>query len=121
MVFKRFDKTELILRNVDTIVLTNAYDSDKSISIEDIIKVLEDKIIKNDQNMKSCKETDIRYKYLFTHTKCCEKRIQDLKYMNTLRDNYDEYSKYKLLKLFNLIKLKDKLQFNKFSVSIDEE
>jgi hypothetical protein len=116
MTLQKFNKTETVLRHIDAQIIKMISESK---SLDTIIKELQEKIFKFEKTIDTCNKSEARYKYLYTHNKVCMKRIFDLMYAKKLMFNYSEYSKYSNTKIFNLIKLRDKIS-EKFVVEIPE-
>jgi len=115
MTTDKFDKTQTIMRHIDTQINKNISEGK---NISEIIEYLNDKRMKFEKVLENCKDSEVRYKFLFTHNKVCVKRILDFYYIETLAFNYEEYKNYPLKKLFSLVQLRDKL-VNNFSVELN--
>ena len=113
----KFNKTETILTHIDT-QITKWISEGKN--TDAIIEELRAKIDRLSITIAKCSKSESRYKYIYTHNKVCEKRIQDMLYIQTLMFNYFEYAVYPNNKLFSLIKFRDKIAPDKFIVEVPE-
>lgn len=109
------ERTNTVLRHIDSVISKLISDG---VDIDLLIEKLEEKLSKFEKTIANCNESEVRYKYIFTHNEVCRKRISDLIYAKSLMYSYDEYSEYSYMKLFNLIKFKDKFG-DKFIVNIN--
>jgi hypothetical protein len=117
MTIQKFNKTEMILAHIDT-QITKWISEGKNTDV--IIEELRAKIDRLSITIANCSKTESRYKYIYTHNKVCEKRIEDMLYIQTLMIKYYEYAVYPNNKLFNLIKFRDKIAPEKFIVEFSE-
>jgi hypothetical protein len=111
----KFDKTENIMRYIDG-QITKCLSEGKDIF--EVVEFLRSKKMKFEVALQNCKPGEVRYKFLYTHNKVCEKRILDFYYIEALVFNYEVYQEYSLKKMFNLIQFRDKISADKFSVVI---
>lgn len=115
---EKFDKTSTILNHIDNQIIK--YISEGK-NLDMVISELRSKLEKFEITIRNItNKSEVRYKYLYTHNQACKKRILDIMYAKTLMFNYDEYSSYSYKKIFNLIKLRDKIGPDKFIVKIPE-
>ena len=116
---KIFNKTDLLYKYVDNKIDTLIKQGYK---LSLIISELEESYNHFNKSIKGLDLSDpiqkSRHNYLFTRVKIMEKRIEDFYFLETLSNNYAEYSSYKMDKLFRLLKLRDKINPSKYVVEI---
>lgn len=117
MTVQKFDKVDTITKHIDGLIIKSITQEGKNIS--EIIEFLNDKRMKFEKVIENCEKTEIRYKYLFTHNRICEKRILDFYFIENLTYNYKEYNDYDLKKLFSLIQLRDKIRKEDLKISFE--
>lgn len=108
-----YDKTPVVLNTVDSQIskmISNGLD------IDQIIISLDKKVSTFDKTLEEIPKEQSRYRLLYTHNRICQKRIKDFNFVKSLIDNFDVYSGFEVEKMFSLIKLKDKIGKEKFSV-----
>lgn len=115
---EKTNKTKTVSKHVDSQICKFISEGK---NLEMIIQELILKLDKFETTMSAIADkSGMRYIYLYTYNQVGKKRISDLMYAQTLMINYDEYSRYSFMKIFNLIKLRDKIGPNKFTVEIPE-
>lgn len=100
------DKLKVCFSHIDIQIMNYIKDGK---DVNSIKKELQNKILKFQNILSDLKEGEPRYYFLMAHNYVCEKRIGDLELIETLQFEYIEYSKYDIKKMFNLIKLRDKI------------
>ena len=109
-------KTETILRYIDTQVDKMLTDGK---SFDAVISELNKKVEKFSITLKNC-DSPATYKNINALVEVCKKRIDDILYAKSLQFNYYEYAVYPTVKLFKLIKFKDKLSPDRFQIDGDD-
>jgi hypothetical protein len=114
---EKVNKTNTVFNHVDH-QISKFISEGKNLEV--IIRELILKIEKFETIISDISKSGMRYIYLYTYIQVGKKRISDLMYAQTLMINYDEYYGYSFMKIFNLIKLRDKIGPDKFLVEIPE-
>ena len=100
------DKTLIVTRYIDNLIQKDISDGR---SFSDIVNTLQMKIEKFEKTLQFTNETETRFHYLTTHNKVCNKRINDLNFIQSKSSEIEFYKSLNQFKKFELIKLRDKL------------
>lgn len=113
-----FNKTELLFNHIDRRII-NLINSGKT--IDEVIETLETTHKNFQSKVLSNSTLDSRFRYVYTHNIVISKRIEDFYFIKTLQWNYKRFSSTSLINMFNLIKLRDKLDKDKLVVEISAD
>ena len=102
---KNNDKSKVCFSHIDTQIYSYIRAGK---DIESIQTELVNKISRFETLLENLSSNEPRYNFLMAHNLVCKKRIEDFNLINELKKK-NNFNKFNLEKLFNLIKFRDKL------------
>lgn len=112
---KIFNKTDLLYNHIDTKINQMISRGD---SIDIIIENLQSTHDRFQKKVLISKIVDSRFRYVYTHNEVIKKRISDFEFIKQLVNKYPKYNSLSNHKIFQLIKLKDKISCDKLVIEL---